>query len=88
MSETSQMTAPEATITAEAVEQARMQEKAAAPAPIAAMTSVDAEVKAWQIYAGWRNSSLNGLPPDAFQKVEAAAPALISAIAAELIITN
>jgi len=36
------------------------------------------------IYAQWRNTHLNNLSPDAFEKLQAAAPALIAEIAKHL----
>jgi hypothetical protein len=60
------------------------------PVTVAApvMTASSAEAAAWRIYQGWRNARLDTLPPDAFAKVEAAAPELIAAIVAEFSTTT
>jgi hypothetical protein len=72
----------EARAIAEAVEEALAKET---PTTVAApaVTASAAEAVAWRVYQGWRNARLDTLPPDAFAKVEAAAPELIAAIVAE-----
>ena len=64
---------------ATAVEAALAKERAAAAATPAAK-----QVTAEGIYTAWRNKHLRGLSTAAFGQLEAAAPALISAIAAQL----
>jgi len=69
----------EAATIAAAVEATLMQERAATATPPVAKQAI-----AEGIYTAWRNKHLRGLSTAAFAQIEAAAPVLISAIAAQL----
>jgi hypothetical protein len=60
-------------------------EPAESPAALSTDNSTEAKrKKAAAIYAAWRNAHMNAIPVDAFNRLQAASPHLIDAIAAAL----
>ena len=69
----------ESAVIAAAVELALQTERSAS-----ALSEADKSAIAAGIYTSWRNAFLGGLPPPAFDQVEAASGSLVAAIAAQL----